>query len=378
MGQDEKSRFATNTANILLHISLLSIVAGKKMFDVYSEIAIYVYTILILLYYISIRRHQRTPTLLLMTAVSYMVVSVVITGGGLGSVLTCAMAMATLDMTANVAFSFRQSRELALVCYGVNLYVLIYSIKYASNWKYYMLNDINPNTLGMYLMFTLMLWDNLQYIKSKGIYVFLSGILLTSSLFGLINLHARAMMAVVLFYCILKFIPRQVLNKKRLLAVSVTIMLVCAMFPFVLLYLYKEGFDLQVMGKSLYTGREVLWSTMFRLLGQTKGAWLFGLGSKANFNTTHNLNVHNDYFATIVNFGLVGFVLNSLYILFYLNRAFNLIESNERSRKWLYMFLASILLLGATETVTHWAPIFILSYLSLGIASKCESEGAVK
>lgn len=368
-----KNNIATIFTMTLLHIGLLSII-NKNIFEVYIQVILYVYTLLVCVYYGIKRRHNKSEFLFLCGTIIYMIISIVLTGGGMGSVLTFSLAMMLLSMLADVQFTMEQRRELSVLCYCINIYIFFYSIKYASNWKYYMLNDINPNTLGMYLMFTFMLWDNLYHIKNKWKYRILFVLILIVTFKGMLNLQSRGTMVAVVLFLVLKSVPLKIFKSDLVFPIAMGIMVVCTVFPFIFLNLYKNNFEFVFLGKSLYTGREKIWTTMFEQLNNTKRSWLVGLGSKAQIRVRHGQNIHNDYFATIVNFGLIGFALHSTYMIGYLKRACDMLKSSETNRKWIYMFIASVLMLGATETVTHWAAIFVFSYLSLGMAVSEEKE----
>src|SRR5699024_5073584 len=121
--------------------------------------------------------------------------------------------------------------------------------------------------------------------------------------------------------------------------------------------------QITLWNKSLYTGREVLWSDMLRYLSQSWKTWLFGVGSNG-YQGNQDLNIHNDYFAAIFNFGIVGFVIFEMWTFKYIRRALCNIADKERVA-WFCMFVCVAFVLGITETTTHWSTIFIYTFLGL-------------
>lgn len=184
----------------------------------------------------------------------------------------------------------------------------------------------------------------------------------------MINLRARGEIMALVAFVILNALPRKILNSKTIFILSIMITVLGTAFPFIFLSIYRKGINFVILGKSLYTGREKIWSNMFEAFGNDVFKWLFGLGSKVELWENHNLNVHNDYFAIIVNFGVIGYSLFEIYIFRFIKSACALIDDYWERRCWLLMFISSALILGFVEVVTHWAVIFILIYMGLGVA----------
>ena len=106
---------------------------------------------------------------------------------------------------------------------------------------------------------------------------------------------------------------------------------------------------------------------MLLAFGNNPVKWMFGLGSKVVLSD-HSLNIHNNLFVVIVNFGLAGFVLFITVFFKYILRACSRLHA-PGTYKWYSMFVASILILGMSETMSFWAPDMVFAFLGLGMAA---------
>jgi len=131
--------------------------------------------------------------------------------------------------------------------------------------------------------------------------------------------------------------------------------------------LYNTGYSLEMFGKPLYTGREELWLNMFTLLKNNTVAFVFGMGSQTVL-WENDLNVHNNFFNIIVNFGMIGYALYYIFILSYITKLAKYIQQ-KTVRKPLLMFVCAVLLLGFSETTSLWSVIFPFAYFGLIVAN---------
>lgn len=355
--------------------SLILITIGslfhKNIFVFYSSIALYLcfgITVLMLL----IRRDISSKSLLIIcTYVALMGCSYFAIEGSLGSVFNYITTLLFIEMCG----SFRFTKKQLLIARVTSLlgiaYIFIKSFSYASSWYYYRYHDMNPNTLGMAILFCVLFFIcssieiGIKWSKWKIIF---HAMLVMAAIISMVNLESRGTLMALASFCVLLFLPKKLLSGKRLLVISIILIIVGVIVPYIFLELYSRHFDLVFLNKSLYTGRERLWSTMLNLLDKAPYGWLLGAGSKTDAVASMLSNVHNDYFVTIFTFGIFGFFLYEMNIVTKLNNAIRNIETRESARYWIYMFISSDIILGYTESVTHWAPLFIFAFLSLGMA----------
>ena len=134
---------------------------------------------------------------------------------------------------------------------------------------------------------------------------------------------------------------------------------------------YKNDIDITIMGKSLYTGREIIWSNMYDALSENVVNWFFGLGSDVSLWGDRTLNVHNNYFAVIVDFGVIGFLIFYVYIF----KKMGFVNEKESTcKKLLFSFIAYVFLLGVTEVTTMYSVTYSLVFSAFSIALSKSKE----
>lgn len=136
------------------------------------------------------------------------------------------------------------------------------------------------------------------------------------------------------------FIVAVYVFKKRKFKIPKIFILLCVLFPFAFLfiytYMYDNGIltDVMILGKSVYSGREVYFSDMLAEIGGSISGILFG--EFRGFN-----NTHNSALGLISYFGILAtiiYYLNWLYSLFH-------IAKHGFSNKIAYIAFISILAL---------------------------------
>lgn len=350
---------------VLLLITLCSVI-NKKFFYQYSNFALYV-NLAISVGGLFIVNNYKTTTIYIVCFTVYLLDSIMVNGGGVGSVITFIIPFLLFTYISNVGLTDFQVKTIRIMCSIVLIYEFIFSFRYAENYRFYALSDVNPNTVGMYLMFTFMLWSALMDLSNRiTIILFIIG--LTMSLLGMYNCESRGTSFALIVYCLLILLPIKMISSKKIMILVIFIILGGTAFPFIYISLYRNGVNFEMFGKTLYTGREGIWLNMFEAMNENFTAQIFGLGSKIELWQEHSLNVHNNYFNIIVNFGIIGYILYFsfiLHILYYLTKHYQ----DRMIYKLTMMFVSSVLILGFTETTSLWAVIFVFVFISIGVAS---------
>lgn len=355
-----------NTFVILIVLTTLSII-NTAIFKVYQSTALYVnilFSILgLLFFHVEL---SKSSVLYLSLVAACVLLSLFITDGGIGSVLTFLAPLLLLLVYSQLFFT-KYARKILLNLGIIGLVILfLYSFKYNANYKTYLKVKINPNTLGIFTMFFFMIVCVLGQFKRKLSYLGVL-ILLFFSIYSMYNYESRGTTVALCCFVLMSLVPKKMYNRRVFFILTALLIVVGTAFPFVYLALYKSGYTVKIFGKPLFTGREKLWSNMFALMSDDFVKILFGMGS----NTVlweHELNVHNNFFNIIVNFGVVGYLL---YYTFILNQIWNASKyiSQPVIRKSLSMFLCSVIVLGFSETTSLWAVIFPFAYFGLILAN---------
>lgn len=366
----------------LFTVTALSVL-NPSLFELFTKISLYAVLLVVLVDLIAFPRAEKFDFVLVLTSVVYFFLSAIWSNGGMGSVLNYTLALLILRTIENANFTEMQFLYMGKLSLIMNVYIFLRSFQYASNWAYHRFHDINPNTYGMFNMFFAMIVCNVFVSKDKSrkFIDFCARILSCFlAVISMMNLKSRGPLMALMLFLLLNVMPSAIKSGKSLYRIGILFFAISIAFPFIYLNMYNNGINITILGKTLYTGREYLWTQMINSLDNSRGGWILGMGSKVQLHTDQAINnVHNDPFVTIITFGILGMILTALYILLKLKHACNF-SHDEESSPWLVMYICSVIVLGFIETVSHWAVIYIFAYMGLGIACgiKNRRSGGVK
>lgn len=360
---EKKAPASAHIYLILVALSLICIL-HKDIFSFYSEMSLYVIGVFVIIG-IFLDKKIRLNRLGYVLIVSiYYIVALKINNGGIGSAFTFVVPIIMLFAFERASFTLFHEKIIKGMCIVLLIFSFIQSYIYASDWWYFRFNAINPNTMGMYTEFAIMCWLAFSDIRLEKLITAL--ILLTIAIVTLINFEARAGLLIVFVYIFGIMFPQRAVTKKSILFFMIASTILGLAIPFIYISLFRNGVQYEILGKNLYTGRENIWLNMMEKLSMNKNAWLFGLGSKTTFYYDHYTNIHNNFFAVIVDFGIIGFVL------FYgmlLKQVFSIKHfENRKICKLVIMFICYTFVLGMTEVTTLFSVIYPLAFLGLGWA----------
>lgn len=363
-----RKRFSSIIIVFYTFLSLGAIIQ-KDVFAYYDQYSIYILMVLTAFNYFTNPIIKKADLGFVIIFTIYLAIALNISDGGIGSVFTFLIPVLMLFSYRNALFSLPQEKIIKCACSLILVFLLFESIIYHSDWYYYRFNAINPNTMGMYSAFALMTWFSLTEVKkaNRVKMLTLSAISITAMFFY----ESRATMAITILYILVILLFDRFIQKKEVMILSLCTIAVGVSIPFLYLALYHNGVEFEFLGKSLYTGRELIWTSMIAKLNNST-AWLFGLGSKVTYWNETVTNVHNNYFAAIIDFGVIGFILYFGLLLR------NLIKishyEDTRIRKLVLQFVFFCLVLGFTEVTTFYSTIYPLSLLGIGWALSIDSE----
>ncbi len=357
--ENNRNSLANYTVLFAVLISYMTILS-KAIFDVLSGVILYLFAALIL-FLVCICTNIKVNRLMFVIITGIVVVlAITINDGGIGSVITFILPFLVLFVFERVELTQNSKKIIRVLSLLIFLFICVRSVSYASNWQYHRLNDINPNTMGQFMLFALIYMSALDNKKGIKKYLFLSVIFIIAA----INYETRAILLCLGLYVLgLLFINKLTLKQIKIL--FLVLLGISIAFPFFYLQLYENNVNFTIFSKPLYTGREQIWSEMMNQIEQEPSAWIWGLGSDVVLQKDLALNLHNNPFAIIVDFGLLGFAL------FYgcvISLVMKIKAENVTVKKLLLGWICSVILLGFTEVTTMWANSLFLSFLTLGLA----------
>lgn len=353
-------------AGVLILIILL--LGNKITFDFYVEISLFTNFAFLTIGLLLGNDFNKKFLFFIAIATFYFLISALITGGGMGSVATFLVSLAMPAAYTAMAFSKWQKRMLSVVCsFGV-VALFVFSIFYNENWDNWSTTHTNTNTLGYFVMFLFIIVCIITDLKSKKLLKNLAiAVLFALSFWAMFNYKSRGTTVVLLVFAVMVNLPAKIYEKKRIFIIAVLFTLFVAVFPFIYLYLYENGYSLTVFGKPLFTGRQELWLNMIDNFKQNPLALIIGLGSKTDIGGSY-LNVHNGVLSAVVCFGVLGFAFYYGYMLY---KIWGLSDwvSDSTVKRGLIAFVCAVLLLGFSENSSFWTVSYPFAYFGLALAS---------
>ena len=356
-----RGKTITSLYIFLIGLTFLA-VFNVTFFTYYANVSLYVNAFFVIVGLLVYEKISTDDLVFVMVFILYSLLTIFVTDGGLGSVVTVVIPMLMVSLFSNMKISVIHKKVINVICVVVNLILFMTSFSYHAHYRQYLLTHVNPNTLGMFSMFSFMIFcvcSDFKSFKRKILLFVFMGI----TVWAMYNYESRGTTIATCCFFVLLLLPSKLYSKKKFLALTIILIILGFVFPFIYLYLYRTGFKLELFGKPLYTGRESLWANMFDLMRDNIFKILFGMGSKTSL-WDYELNVHNNFFNVVVNFGVVGFVLYYGFIISSICKAANYIGEPE-IKKSLCMFICSVVILGFSETTSLWSIIFPFAYWGL-------------
>lgn len=356
---------------VLLCYAFLSMWTGIT-FVIYDSISLYLITLIVAIGVITFRFDKKVVCYIVFTC-CYALFSILLTRGGYGSIITFIMPILQFYILSKTNVSLSHEKVLSKFCFIMLIFFSLRSIPFRINFDASSEKSlINTNVYGMFTLYAFFIWNlyskSVGY-KKKSLYV--CAFLL--SVIAMLNFRSRGTLIALLAYVILTFLPIKLYTHQNILATFCLFLLIGIMFPIVYTLLYKYWSpNLRIMGKAIFTGREAIWINMFNAFGESPSGIIFGVGSKVELWEGNNLNVHNNFWNIIVNFGVVGFALYYGCIISIINKIAHKV-SCPKVKNGLCMFVCASMILGITETTTLWMPIsiFVMWGLSSAYREAC-------
>ena len=247
--------------------------------------------------------------------------SVLITKGGGGSWLIQAYIILFFIVYSNINIGVKGFIAIRVVFISLWGIWCVRSIDYfdkAAHNSNYMNSNMVAEIIFLSFTFICILAEyKLFNFNVSHMFLILSRIILCAlSFVSIWNCKSRTTVISMLFFLFIYFfVPREKWTRKRLILLVVVIVLGGTLFPYLYLSLiknsYVRNFVYEITGREMYTGREIIWTTLMRAFDGRKSAWIWGLGSNAGdaVATKWGTNVHSSYWGIIMNFGVCGIIL---------------------------------------------------------------------
>jgi hypothetical protein len=230
---------------------------------------------------------------------------------------------------------------------------------------------VNPNSAGMMLVL-LFFCCNLSY---KQIPWRIQLFRLIAVSVGLLFCDSRGPLLAVALIILLSVFCKQLIKKSSsfMLMVFFAIISVGSLFPIIYVSIFKLGVlnNFEIMGKSLFTGREWIWINIFNYVKEHKMAYFIGTGYNTSFYTTAfssegTFNPHNAYMMLFALFGLPVTIMYFSFMIIIIKKAYNKGPLSEVQVQAIWILMVACIT-GFFETTFSYIPVLIFPGIALGI-----------
>jgi hypothetical protein len=350
-----------------------------KFLNIYRNISIFNCIILVLVLYFNKRilKELINETIYLIFFFSMMLFTLLITGGGVGSVINLIYFIITFLALKYITLSTRQWIILISIYSLITIRYLLISDVYAINSYNTEFTQINNNIIAFFItlisittVIVLNYLTELNNTSSQKIFkIYLPFITLIIGFITVTNLGSRGSLITLLFFTFFYFFFPKGLFKYKNVAIIFYLFFVIIGFliPLFYIYMYRNGIEITEVGsieKETFTGREIIWSALLNELHGFKNL-LFGLGSEVPISGFHDM--HNSQLSIIKNFGLTGIVLFYGFFFLEIKSMFHKSEYITKTKILSIFSFSSFILLGSFEALSSFSPIYFLSVMSLSV-----------
>lgn len=298
----------------LLFLFSSTILPFYKIYNSHSAIIEFILIGLIFLLNIKRILKDRKLFILFLFTIILAVISLTITGSGIGSFLNLAKFLMGILFFSVGDFADRTYKMLICVCLIVWLRYLPLSMQI---WNLYQNETslINPNTVGILLFSTSVVIGYYFSTIKKGRWL-LTAALYILTFVAIIFTQCRSAILALVIFLLLNYVP---FLKVIVLRIKTLVMYLTTIAGIVFARLYANrsfgGADFISLAsysseKGLYSGRDKLWDEMFRQLDMDGVNYLTGLGTRYGISNEEIINsFHNWYFGIMYSFGIPVCVL---------------------------------------------------------------------
>lgn len=319
----ENKKISKNDIVIIFEgfITCIFLILPQKLKIIFTSFHIHILLsgiILLIIFNINtiFQKNKRHTILLVLVEIVILLISILRNNGGLGSLEFFISIVLILLIGDSVSISKQTIKLLGIVS---TICWILANVK--------KMNDLNTNVASYqtFMLYVLMLPFIHYNIKSNiGKYV----LLVVSTIIMIINsmyYDCRTVLAATIILFLFNIIPLKIWKlsiTKKILFFTITFggLIVVAIY----LYLYNNGINIDMSdfsNKSLYSGREVIWTYMLNQF--TNGHLLFGIGSNFIQYGFSDIGIHNYMLNILVVFGSINFIIYMYMLYVFIEKLFN-------------------------------------------------------
>ncbi len=312
---------------------------SMSYYSLFNKYAICSNILLVLINSIGMIRKRSKFTYFPIICLLYALIASFFNKSSLGAIVAYVMIFSIIILESHVWLSSRYIKILFYICIGISVYYAMVSHDYVNRWLKNVHGIINPNSVSMLLLYCFIFivfslnYFNVLKQKNRKIIIFFMWLFE----FVLVHLYkCRTIQISLLFFLVSYFfIPERLWRKEIFVRLFFSIIFWGGcIFPLIYISLFKNEFLAQIIlkmiGKAVFTGRELIWARFFNDILGNLGALFIGYGSPMEFRFGHGLSMHNTYLAIWLNFGLIGCLIFYLFLQICIDEMFKFTVSGAR------------------------------------------------
>ncbi len=334
-------------------------------YNFFTKFSIYLYSlgslIVLLFLFNKIIKQSKIELFILYFSVIFLLFNKLIVNMGLGSMLIIIIIFITLITGQYYNLTNKQIKTISFFMMMNWLYNILFYDRY-----------INPNIISYFIMLG-MIYGCIYFSEYKVSKLVAGGIILCSMMV-ILKLESRgALLGVITFTGITYLLPKKILSKKFVIYTIVWGLIIGSIiFVIVYTYLWKHNitFNIPFTTKSLYSGREHIWSEVLRALD---GNYITGIGSNYNLQSFFIFNIHNSILYIIASYGMPIFLVYVVLLTLVFSKIDSKIYNLKQARYALAGFCAT-LIVSFFETNLVWIDVVYQSLFFLIICCSIDSS----
>ncbi|MBP3381926.1 MAG: O-antigen ligase family protein [Clostridia bacterium] len=205
---------------------------------------------------------------------------------GVGCVFAYANILLSCLLFNNIALPSKINKTMRLLLVALmTLYLLCGRVeKKYETWFFYDVNGeyINANTIGIIILSVAL--NFICYVSATDIRcdakVFVSVLTFAAAFFSINIFECRSALIALILFAVLACFVKNPFTFKTYRGLTVAILTVSLVFPVFYVFSYEYLADITIMGKPLFTGRQLVWESAFELISQ---APILGSGTEMSF-----------------------------------------------------------------------------------------------
>ena len=239
---------------------------------------------------------------------------------------------------------------------------------------------INPNTVATVVVSSCLYLD--MYIESAGRSKGLKLVLYAISLGAVLMTESRTSTIALVMMLMLELVFRGAIQHSKTLAVllMVGVIVLGMVVPFLYTNMSRSdmvSYDTQFMGKTIYTGRQLIWANFFTSVAEHPETLIWGIGYTSELYYGGTFNLHNAYFQLIAQFGAPLFIMYMGYLMKIVYDMYGHRGQLSNIQFKCYQVVLMTMCIGWTEGVFSFEPTMIFFALALGIGSRRKDKGVM-